>query len=49
LLVIKRGYSIIKKNDVAVASINSLKKGDNINIELMDGEVNANIVGVKKV
>ena len=49
LLVIKRGYSIIKNNDVAVASINSLKKGDNINIELMDGEVNANIVGVKKV
>lgn len=48
LLVIKRGYSIVKKNDVAVASINALKKGDNINIELMDGRINASVVGVEK-
>lgn len=48
LLVIKRGYSVIKKDDKAITSIENLQKGDNINIELMNGVVDACVSGVKK-
>lgn len=48
LLIIKRGYSVVKKDDKATTSIEKLKKGDTINIELMDGVVDALVSGVKK-
>ena len=46
LLVIKRGYSVLKKDNKAITSIENLKKGDNINIELMDGVIDACVSGV---
>ena len=43
LLTLKRGYSIVKKDNVAISSIKDLKKNDLINIELNDGMVNAKV------
>lgn len=48
LLVIKRGYSVVRKDHKATTSIEKLKKGDNISIELMDGVIDAYVSGVNK-
>lgn len=48
LLVIKRGYSVVRKGHKATTSIEKLKKGDNISIELMDGVIDAYVSGVNK-
>ena len=41
LLTIKRGYSIVKKDNKAVTSIKKIKEKDTINIELNDGIIDA--------
>ena len=43
LLTLKRGYSIIKKDNDVVSSKNKLNKGDKIEIELQDGSVDATV------
>ena len=47
LNALKRGYSIAKKDDKCINSIKGLKKDDNINIIIKDGEVKAKVMEVK--
>ena len=44
LLTLKRGYSIVKKDDNIIKSIEDVKKGDKLNIELEDGEINTKVI-----
>lgn len=46
LNAIKRGYSITKKEDKCISSVNNLTEEDNINIMLKDGNINAKITKV---
>lgn len=46
LNALKRGYSITKKEDKCVSSVNDLKIEDNINIMLKDGKINAKVTEV---
>ena len=46
LNALKRGYSIAKKDDKCINSIKGLKKDDNINIIIKDGEVKAKVMEV---
>ena len=48
LNALKRGYSITKKDDKCITSINNINKDDNINIKLKDGEILAKVTVVKK-
>ncbi len=43
LLTIKRGYSITKLNNKVITSKKDVKKGDNIEVELSDGNINATV------
>ena len=43
LLTIKRGYSITKLNNKVITSKKDVKKGDNIDIEVSDGSINATV------
>lgn len=43
---LKRGYSVTKKDGKCLTSVNGLKKDDNINIMLKDGEINAKVMEV---
>lgn len=38
---LERGYSIVFKDNAAITSVNSVKKGDRVKIKLSDGELNA--------
>ena len=44
LLTIKRGYSIVRKNDKVISSTKDLKKKDNLELELKDGKVNVEVL-----
>ena len=44
LLTLKRGYSIVKKDNKVIDSINKLSKGNKIDIELQDGNIKAEII-----
>lgn len=44
LKTIQRGYAITKKDNKVITSIKSIKKGDNINIELKDGNIDAKVI-----
>ena len=44
LSTIKRGYSIIRKDNKVISNINSLNKGDVLEIELRDGKVNTEVL-----
>lgn len=46
LNALKRGYSIAKKDDKCINSIKGLKKDDNINIIIKDGEIKAKVMEV---
>lgn len=46
LNALKRGYSVTKKEDKCVSSVNDLKIEDNINIMLKDGKINAKVTEV---
>ena len=41
LNVLKKGYSIANINDKPIKSIKDVKKGDNISIKVIDGEIKA--------
>ncbi len=43
ITVLKRGYSVVLKENKAVSSVKELNSGDNINIRLSDGEINAKV------
>ena len=43
---LKRGYAIVKKDDMVVASISKLKEKDDIKINLSDGVIDAKIIKV---
>ena len=44
LLTIKRGYSIVRKDDKVISSAKDLKKKDNLELELKDGKVNVEVL-----
>ena len=44
LLTLKRGYSITKKNNNVITSINDVNIGDKLEIELKDGKINAKVI-----
>ena len=44
LKTLKRGYTITKKDNKVITSIKSIKKGDSINIEFNDGNVDAKVI-----
>ena len=44
LKTLDRGYSIIKHNHKAIASVKDLKSNDKIEIELKDGSINATVI-----
>jgi len=47
LSALKRGYSITKKDNKNITSINQINKNDNINIMLKDGNVKAKVMEVE--
>ena len=47
LNALKRGYSILKKDDKVVSSIKKIKKDDNIKINLKDGNINVKVMEVE--
>lgn len=44
LLTIKRGYSIVRKNNKVVTSSKDLNKKDHVELELTDGKVNVEVI-----
>ena len=46
LYVLKRGYSIVKKDDKNISSIDEFKKDDEINIMVKDGNIKAKVMEV---
>ena len=44
LLTIKRGYSIVKKDNKVISSIKDIKKKDKLNLELKDGNVDVEVI-----
>lgn len=47
LNALKRGYSVTKKDNKCITSIKEIKKDDNINIMINDGEIKAKVMEVK--
>ena len=47
LNALKRGYSITKKDNKCITSIKDIKKDDNINVMIKDGEIKAKVMEVK--
>ena len=45
---LKRGYTITKKEDKVITSIKSVKKNDNIKIDMSDGYVSACVIDIKE-
>lgn len=43
LLTIKRGYSVIRKDNKVVSSIKDIKAKDNLELELKDGKINVEV------
>jgi exodeoxyribonuclease VII large subunit len=48
LSTLKRGYTIVKKEDIAISNIKKLKINDNIDIVFDKGIINANILNIKE-
>lgn len=46
---LKRGYSILKKNDIYISSVKELKKEDVVNIKLIDGNIKANVLDKEEI
>jgi len=44
ILILKRGYGIVKSKNVAIDSVKKIKKDDIINIELQDGSIDAKVL-----
>lgn len=47
LNVLKKGYSVLEKDNTIIRSINDIKVKDNINIKLIDGHISATVKGVE--
>ncbi len=48
LNTLKRGYSITKINNKVITDIKNVKKDDNVNISIKNGEINAKVIEVKE-
>ncbi len=48
LNTLKRGYTIVKKDNKAIEKINNLKLNDNIDIMFSKGIINANVINIKE-
>lgn len=46
LNVLSKGYSVSKVNDKVIKSIKDVKKDDEVNIKLLDGEINTIVKGI---
>ncbi len=44
LLTIKRGYSVVRKDNKVISSVKDLNKKDNLELELKDGKVNVEVI-----
>ena len=44
LLTIKRGYSVIRKDNKVISSIKDVKKNDNLELEVKDGKINVEVL-----
>lgn len=44
LLTLKRGYSIAKTDENIISSVNDVKAGDKVDIELKDGTINTKVI-----
>ena len=49
LSTLRRGYSVVYKNEKVVTNINDLKKDDSIRIRVYNGEANVKIIDTKEV
>lgn len=47
LSILDKGYSIVKSNDLVIKNVKDIKKGDNIDIILAKGKINAKVMEVK--
>lgn len=47
LSILDKGYSIIKSNDLVIKNVKDIKKGDNVDIILAKGKINAKVMEVK--
>lgn len=47
LSILDKGYSIVKSNDLVIKNVNDIKKGDNVDIILAKGKINAKVMEVK--
>lgn len=47
LLTIQRGYAIIKKDNKVLSSVKSIKKDDQIKIEINDGYINSKVINTE--
>jgi len=48
LLIMSKGYSVVKKNDVVIKSVDEVNINDNIDILVNDGVINASIINKRK-
>jgi exodeoxyribonuclease VII large subunit len=48
LNTLKRGYTIVKKDNIAISTVKSLNNKDLINVVFNDGEISANVIDIKK-
>lgn len=44
LNTIKRGYSIVKKDDKVIKSVKDIKKSDKLEVDLFDGSINVEVI-----
>lgn len=49
LKTIERGYSVVKKEDRLVRSIDQVQKDDHLNLQVSDGLIEAKVLSVKKI
>lgn len=47
LSILDKGYSIVKSNDLVIKNVKDIKKGDNVDIILAKGKINAKVMEVK--
>lgn len=47
LSILDKGYSIVKSNDLVIKNVKDIKKGDNVDIILSKGKINAKVMEVK--
>jgi len=48
LKVMERGYSVVYHGDKLIKSVNQVKKSDKINVEMQDGHVKCEVIGIEE-